>query len=556
MINDKLTTVPTHRFWLISGLSLQQKQAARDFINGQSRVTNTFVMMAALSAIIAAYGLLANSTAVVIGAMLLAPLMGPIFGIALGLSLGDIRLFRNALFTECIGVVIVIAMGYGIGLLPWRLEYGSEVFSRTQPTLYDLAIALASGLAGAYSLLDEKVSSSITGVAIATALVPPLASCGLCLATGRYDWALGAFVLFIANFLAIQLAGAIVFTGYGLQVLRPEIKHSMLHLARRFGLSIVLLLGVAIFMWQTLQRLVVNDRLTRELHQVLSHELSTTTGAMLNEVTFTRRNGVLQVMAVVLTPQEFDAENVALLEGDLRKTVDPTTHLIVRSLISKDMDPQGQVFLADTDRAHQAEIAKETSLLTQVSKGLQQQFAAIPGARLIDLRRETGENANVFSAVVRTPTPIDPAQIEVLQTTLRATVIPDLRLIIRSVITTDADALQYLYQPKNAIAAPSPEEVVMRQRLEQALRNQLRNRVPGSVLQELRFAMQNKRLKIFALVRAPVTITAAQVQLMQGAFRRYIDPTTTLIVRSTVGADTGAEGYITSFDESQFYDNR
>ncbi|MHB9133325.1 MAG: TIGR00341 family protein [Armatimonadota bacterium] len=546
------TTSSPHRIRHVSRIALEQKQAAQAFIKGQSRITRTFLMMTALSTIIAAYGLLANSTAVVIGAMLLAPLMGPIFGIALGLSIGDLRLFRQALFAECLGVLLVVAIGYGIGMMPWRLEFGSEIVVRTQPTLFDLVIALASGLAGAYAMLDEKISSSITGVAIATALVPPLTTCGLCLASGSYAWALGAFVLFVANFLAIQLAGAIVFTGFGLQALRPETTHSISHLLRRFGLSIVLLLGVALFMWQTLHRLVVDDRLTHTLHQVLSRELSATTGAKLNELSFERRDGALQVMAVILTPQEFDAESVAHLEGDLRKEVDPTTHLIVRSLISKDADRQGQVFLPDTVLAHQAEAAKETGLLTQVSKELQRQFADISGARLIDLRREPGEHADVYTAVVRTPTPIEPTQIAQVQAALRAKVTPELRLIIRSVLTRDADAQQYLYQPKRTATAPDPTEIRRRQWLEHAVRNQLRQQVPGAALQEFRYAYRGGRLKMFAIVRSLETVSSAQVRKMQGMLRWYVDPTTELVIRSMVGADAGADGYVTSLDESQF----
>lgn len=547
-----MTLPPTHRFWRVSGLTFEQKETAQRLIKGQSRITRTFLVMTALSTIIAAYGLLTNSTAVVIGAMLLAPLMGPIFGIALGLSIGDLRLFRQAFVAECLGVLLVVLIGYAIGTLPWRLEFGSEIVARTQPTLFDLIIALASGLAGAYAMLDEKVSASITGVAIATALVPPLTTCGLCLANGRYEWALGAFILFVANFLAIQLAGAIVFTLFGLQALRPETMHSLAHLLRRFGISIVLLLGVTLFMWQTLHRLVVNDRLIQQLNQVISRELNVTTGAMLNKVTFEHRDGVLEVMAVILTPQEFASESVALLEGTLRKEVDSTTHLIVRSLISKDADRQGQVFLPETVLARQQEVAQERTLLSQVSQELQRQFVEIPTARLTDLRRERGEDGDSYTAVVRTPVPIEPKQIARVQDSLRVKISPKLRLIIRSVLTRDADAQQYLYQPNNTATVLSKTEIRQRQWLEGALRNQLRVQVPEAELQEFRYAYRDGWLKMFAIVRSPETVSSTQVRTIQGMLRWYVDPTALLVIRSIVGADAGAEGYIRSLDEGQF----
>jgi hypothetical protein len=202
--------------------------------------------------------------------------------------------------------------------------------------------------------------------------------------------------------------------------------------------------------------------------------------------------------------------------------------------------------------AHQAEVAKETSLLTQVSNELQRQFAAISGARLIDLRREPDEHADVFTAVVRTPTPIEPTQIAQVQAALRANVTPGLRLIVRSVLTRDADAQQYLYQPKSTATAPNPTEMRRRQWLEHAVRNQLRLQVPGAVLQEFRYRFLGGRLKMFAIVRSPDTVSSAQVRKMQGILRWYIDPTTELVIRSMVGADAGADGYITSLDESQY----
>ncbi|MEA3403286.1 MAG: TIGR00341 family protein [Armatimonadota bacterium] len=180
-----------------------------------SQPGGAFYIMVALSTIIAAYGLIINSAAVVIGAMLVAPLMGPIFGIALALTSGNRRLLWTAIQSELFGILLALAVAAVIGLVPLRLPPGTEWLMRTHPTLFDLAIALASGLAGAYALVDERVSPALPGVAVAVALLPPLAACGLSMATMRWQMAAGAMMLFAANFFAIQLASAAVFSLFG-----------------------------------------------------------------------------------------------------------------------------------------------------------------------------------------------------------------------------------------------------------------------------------------------------------------------------------------------------
>ncbi|MFW5970359.1 MAG: DUF389 domain-containing protein, partial [Halofilum sp. (in: g-proteobacteria)] len=167
-----------------------------------SRPTGSYYVMMALSTVIAAYGLLIDSAPVVAGAMLVAPLMGPIFGIALALVSNNRRLLWSSLQSELTGIFIALAVGVLIGLAPLRVPFGSEWLVRTQPTLYDLAIALASGLAGAYALIDERVSPALPGVAISVAVLPPLATCGLAVSAGEWEMAGGAEMLFTANFFA------------------------------------------------------------------------------------------------------------------------------------------------------------------------------------------------------------------------------------------------------------------------------------------------------------------------------------------------------------------
>jgi len=143
--------------------------------------------------------------------MLVAPLMTPIFGIALALIRGDATLLGRAVRAEIVGVLLSVALALCFGFLIPELEATTEMISRTKPNLLDLLVAVFAGFAGAYALVDEHISPALPGVAIATAIVPPLANTGLCIALGAYYGALGSFLLFFANFLSILLIAGAVF---------------------------------------------------------------------------------------------------------------------------------------------------------------------------------------------------------------------------------------------------------------------------------------------------------------------------------------------------------
>lgn len=215
------------------GLDEGRKREVYRDIAEMSTPRSSYYIMTGLSATIATFGLLANSTAVVIGAMLMAPLMGPIFGITLALLIGDTRLLRRAMIAEVLGVAMAVMLGVLIGVLPLRMNLGSEILARVQPTLYDMLIALGSGIAGAYAGANPRVSATLPGIAMSVAIVPALATSGICLAAGRGEGAFGAFVLFLANFLAIQVAAATVFLVYGIVKEEREAMQTHRSLGRR-----------------------------------------------------------------------------------------------------------------------------------------------------------------------------------------------------------------------------------------------------------------------------------------------------------------------------------
>lgn len=191
-----------------------------------------FWVLLILSTAIATLAILADSTAVVIGAMLVAPLMTPILGVSAGIVNGWMSRVSKSFATIAGGVAVSIGTAWIVAswaphLVP--ISSNSQVLSRVSPTMIDMMIAVAAGAAGAYATVDKRVSSSITGVAIAVALVPPLGVVGVTLTFGNYADATGAFLLFLTNLLSIILAASLVFvlTGFALVAKLQENQEKM-----------------------------------------------------------------------------------------------------------------------------------------------------------------------------------------------------------------------------------------------------------------------------------------------------------------------------------------
>ena len=195
-----------------------------------------YYLMLLLSAVIATLGLLSNSAPAIVGAMIIAPLMGPIISLSYSIDIFDWKLSRRSILTLITGVLLVVFTAYiSTRLIGLRIA-GSEILSRTSPTLLDLGIAMAAGAAAAFSYTRKSIISSIAGVAIAVALVPPLAVTGIGLAYGRLatteaglsltelghysggvDIAKGSFILFATNLLGIIFVACLILLsqGYG-----------------------------------------------------------------------------------------------------------------------------------------------------------------------------------------------------------------------------------------------------------------------------------------------------------------------------------------------------
>jgi uncharacterized hydrophobic protein (TIGR00271 family) len=175
-----------------------------------------FATLMALSVSLAALGLIADSPAVIIGAMVVAPLMGPVLGVSAAVVMG----WPKRGFLQAIIVLVAAAGAIGMAALI-SVPLGTfdrppgELLARTEPNIRDLGVAMVAGTVGAYTIVRREAAEAMAGAAIAVALVPPLATVGISVEIGRLDMAVGALLLVLANVVGVMLAGAITFLFVG-----------------------------------------------------------------------------------------------------------------------------------------------------------------------------------------------------------------------------------------------------------------------------------------------------------------------------------------------------
>ncbi|OAN98375.1 TIGR00341 family protein [Sphingomonadales bacterium EhC05] len=202
------------RWWRTAVQAEIDQQAVIEKIKTDCSFTPRYAFLTCMSAGIAILGLLLSSPAVVIGAMLLSPLMYPIMGVGFALAIGDSHWLKDAGKALLLGTIIAISFSAFVVLMSPLQTVTPEIASRTRPNLFDLAVALFSGLAGAYAMIRGGMGT-IVGVAIATALMPPLAVVGFGLATNNWAVFGGSLLLYFTNFMTIALTATVMAWLYG-----------------------------------------------------------------------------------------------------------------------------------------------------------------------------------------------------------------------------------------------------------------------------------------------------------------------------------------------------
>jgi uncharacterized hydrophobic protein (TIGR00271 family) len=249
---------------LMASLNPTDLKRMRDqlFFEGDERYRrlSRFWLLLPLSAVIASAGVVSDSTATVIGAMIVAPLMTPILGIVLAVVLTDAKNLRRSVLLVMVGAVAVVGLAWILGFFvpyPVVAATNSQVASRVTPRIIDLVAALATGAVGSVALARSDISDTLPGVAIAISLVPPLAVVGLTLESGAPHQALGALLLFTTNVAAILASGIVVMALYRTHQVSD---HAQTPAFRRRGAIIV----VAAFLIVVIVPLTINsDRIDR-----------------------------------------------------------------------------------------------------------------------------------------------------------------------------------------------------------------------------------------------------------------------------------------------------
>lgn len=229
--------------WLRPLLSKKEQEHVIWMAKDTTMPTLDYFILLIIAALLASFGLLLSSSAVVIGAMLVAPLMQPIIALGVGLCTARFGLMRRASVTILLSVIVAVGVGFLSGIIIAPEQATDEMLARAYPSLLDAFVAIASGFIGAYATARKDIPAALAGVAIAAALVPPICTAGLSLALMEPRLALGAGLLFIANLVSITVVGAIVFFWMGM---RPTRLNNTVRRYRYMGVvaSIILLLVI------------------------------------------------------------------------------------------------------------------------------------------------------------------------------------------------------------------------------------------------------------------------------------------------------------------------
>jgi len=319
--------------------SRERRELVVKDISDGSKPGIRFYLLLTTSALIAAFGLIADSTAVIIGAMLVSPLMTPIIGSSLGLVIGDGKLFASSLRSIVVGTVLAIFFSALLGFLPLALEATPEMLLRVRPTLLDLFVAVLAGFAGSYAMIDEKVSPALPGVAIATAIVPPLANTGICFSLGFYSGAFGSFMLFFANFLSILLVASATFILAGMSPAASLRKDR--NFVRSFLLAFIGFVVVAGFLTYSLVTLVQERKLQETIETALNIEFDKLHSTSVDDYVYDMHDEKLYILASVRSPIIMTPREIKKLQDSFQDQIDIPVELIVRSIISKDVSATG-----------------------------------------------------------------------------------------------------------------------------------------------------------------------------------------------------------------------
>lgn len=325
-------------WWLLGSVSDLRRE---------SRLTAGYLLVTALSSIIATFGLITDSAAVIIGAMLIAPLLSPIMALALAALGGRRRLFVRAALTLVAGIALALVLSAGLAWVAQQLPFGAlttvpaEVQSRTRAGPFDLIVALAGGAAAAYALVRLEGAAALFGVAIATALMPPLCTIGIGIAMGDQGIATGAATLFVTNLVAITAAATVLFAGLRLRPRRSRTAHYGILLTSGLVIALALVLvptavGVAQQQQLAAGRQLFADSISSAVADALQARVA---GATLLGVERSTQRGTLELRISAEVEAMPSLDGVRAIQADVARRLGRPVHIVFVGLPVVELDP-------------------------------------------------------------------------------------------------------------------------------------------------------------------------------------------------------------------------
>lgn len=329
----------------------ERRAEVLDQLSQASSPSFDFFLLTVLSTTIATFGLITDSAAVVIGAMLVAPLMSPILGLSLASVAGEHAMFQRALVALVRGVILSIALSAILSWMAQALPFDvlqslpGEVLARTHPTPFDLVVALAGGAAAAYALAQPHLSAALPGVAIATALVPPLCTVGVGLSVENPGVTFGALLLFLTNLVTISFAGIAIFAVLGF---RPRyFEETWFGMPRGLAVSTGLVMLVTVplvvltlnFVEQSRQERALRA-LEQEVRVAMAVELNQVPFAQLVDLKMTEENSALHLLVTVRASRQFSYSEVIDLQKSVATRLQRTIELELVNVPVIHLDPQ------------------------------------------------------------------------------------------------------------------------------------------------------------------------------------------------------------------------
>jgi uncharacterized hydrophobic protein (TIGR00271 family) len=285
-----------------------------------------------LANLIALSGLITNSAPVIIGAMLISPLMGPILSFGFAFITGDRQIWRRSVKKIAVSVVLTIAVAALASMVSPLREITQEILSRTRPNLYDLVIAFLAGSAGAAALCTKhNYLTIVPGVAIATAVIPPLSVAGFGAGTGNVNILLGGFFLFFTNFVAIIISTSLVFYLYGFRP-RAVTGQDVSMLRKRIAFLAFVLVVISIPLVYTLHASVAEIQTRRIVARQLRGGFDREKKSRLSAFDYAKKEDAVDVNAVINTIDYLNEADVVGVEKSLSEALSRTVRLNVEQV--------------------------------------------------------------------------------------------------------------------------------------------------------------------------------------------------------------------------------